>query len=72
MIQKEQMHCKERGTAVDVLVEVKQAGRAGSTRTCLNCMAMTGCAPTAFCRFVNPLTTRSPLEALSAAGTPAN
>lgn len=72
MIQKEQMHCKERGTAVDVLVEIRQTGKAAPTRTCLNCMAMTGCAPTSFCRFVNPLTTRSPLEVLSTSAVPVN
>lgn len=72
MIQKEQMHCTERRSTVEVLVEIRNPGKGTGNRTCLNCLAMAGCAPTAFCRFVNPLTTRSPLEALSTASVPTN
>ena len=59
MIQQKKMYCTEKEIEVDVLVDVK----ARST-TIAACNNMLYCEATTFCRFVNPLTTRNPLQNL--------
>lgn len=57
MIEKKEMHCQERNMAVEALVEKKK----GRDATPISCTRMMECDRTTFCRFVNPLTTRTPL-----------
>jgi len=58
MIKKEKAFCAEKNEAVEAIV---RGGRGGS-REAVSCTCMARCAKTTFCRFVNPLTTRNPLQ----------
>ncbi len=65
MIVKQQVYCSEKGIWVEALLEertVRAGGDTVTTRTPLSCTRMAECSRTLFCRFVNPLTTRNPLE----------
>jgi hypothetical protein len=65
MITKQQIHCREKGALVVVLLETRTHGRgryAATTLTPISCTQKLECPGTAFCRFVNPLTTQVPLE----------
>ncbi len=57
MIIQEKMYCSEKNEEVDVLVEITP--RKKEIAACNN---MLYCEATTFCRFVNPLTVRNPLQ----------
>ena len=65
MILKQTAYCTVRNMTVETLVEETKVGGRKATvqRTPLTCARMAECPRTTFCRFVNPLTTRVPLEA---------
>lgn len=58
MIEKKDLFCQLREENVEALVENKR----GKEPTPVSCTKMIECDRTAFCRFVNPLTTRNPLS----------
>lgn len=60
MLAKNSFFCQEKQKNVKALVDKKTAHQAPMT-----CTEMLSCAATTFCRFVNPLTTRNPLRAIS-------
>jgi hypothetical protein len=63
MIRKEQAFCTERRVVVEALLEETRVGKAKTAQKVpLACTRMGECAKTAFCRFVNPLTMRVPLQ----------
>ncbi len=65
MIIKQQVLCREKNIMVEALLEernIRVKGKITKTRTPLSCTRMTECSGKLFCRFVNPLTTRNPLE----------
>ena len=65
MIIKQQVMCREKDIMVEALLEertIRVKGKATKTRTPLSCTRMADCSGKLFCRFVNPLTTRNPLE----------
>ena len=70
MISKKACFCQLTEHRVEAIVEelVKGRGKARETiATILDCTASTKCSKSSFCRFVNPLTTRNPLEILDEA-----
>jgi hypothetical protein len=63
MIGKRTCHCTEKDIEVEAIVEEKKAPRGGEARYAfLRCSGAAACDKSTFCRFVNPLTTRNPLE----------
>lgn len=68
MLKKEELLCTEKGCRVTAYVEEKTSRRGGKIvreTNALSCSGMTKCPRTTFCRFVNPLTTRNPLDLAS-------
>ncbi|MBN1257013.1 MAG: hypothetical protein JXA52_04840 [Planctomycetes bacterium] len=69
MISKRECFCAEQQVTVEAIVEEKK--KTGElTYKFLRCGHSSKCCKSTFCRFVNPLTTRNPLEIgrISAAG----
>lgn len=62
MIAMEDRVCQETGKTVQALVETRNPGKPSEVKEPLSCTQMAACAKTTFCRFVNPLTTRNPLQ----------
>lgn len=64
MLSQEQLYCTQRETMVEVLVESQSQGKnARQKKRPVSCARACECPKTTFCRFVNPLTTRNPLQA---------
>ena len=56
-------HCEIRGKDVDILmVQLKKSKQKAGVRTPVRCQSSSECPRSAFCRFVNPLTTRLPVN----------
>ena len=68
MIAKESMFCEERQAVVGVLVEVAKSTKGNPAHHPIGCDSAHNCKRTVFCRFVNPLTVRTPLAPLPADG----
>ncbi len=62
MIEKLPLYCEERREKVEALVQITHPGKKNESKAVLSCTAMLKCPRTTFCRFVNPLTTRNPLQ----------
>jgi hypothetical protein len=65
MISKRECYCSVLEESVEAIVEESSAGRgkgAAVRRAFLRCSRSGVCSKSAFCRFVNPLTTRNPLS----------
>ncbi|MCC8190707.1 MAG: hypothetical protein LIP77_08750 [Planctomycetes bacterium] len=61
-------HCEIRNQQVELLMVVlKKAKHKPGSRTPLRCQSSGECPKSSFCRFVNPLTTRIPVNLDSAA-----
>ncbi len=55
--------CEIRGSEVEILmVTLKKAKQKEGIKTPVRCQSSAGCAKSSFCRFVNPLTTRVPVD----------
>lgn len=68
LMQKVTGHCEVRGCDVEIImVRLKKSKQKESVLTPLRCQSSSKCPKSAFCRFVNPLTTRIPVN-LGAAG----
>jgi hypothetical protein len=66
------MYCQVCEEEVQAMVEQRKVRRAGQTmtvKTPLSCERVKVCPRTAFCRFVNPLSTRNPLTEKNIAPT---
>lgn len=62
-------YCEIRGAEVEiVLVKMKGGRRKTATPLPLRCQGAAQCAKGSFCRFVNPLTTRLPVDIQAALG----
>ncbi len=73
MISREQCFCEVRKTNVIAYVEESARNRGRkqpSSRNPVACAESSTCPRTAFCRFVNPLTTRNPLTPADASASP--
>ncbi len=62
MLKKKKIYCGERKALVDALVDEKILKNGTVEVTVMSCMDTAVCARTTFCRFVNPLTVRNPLD----------
>lgn len=56
-------HCDIRGCQVEILmVKLKKSKQKAGTLTPVRCQSSGECSKSSFCRFVNPLTTRIPVD----------
>ena len=56
-------HCEIRGCQVEILmVKLKKAKQKNGSLTPIRCQSSGECAKSSFCKFVNPLTTRIPVN----------
>lgn len=58
-------YCNEKETEVEAVVDEQKKGRGKNAEirhSFLRCSNSSNCDKSTFCRFVNPLTTRNPLE----------
>ena len=56
-------HCEIRGRDVEiVMVKLKKSKQKEAVLTPLRCQSSSECSRSSFCRFVNPLTTRMPVN----------
>jgi hypothetical protein len=65
MIAKRQCYCTETTRTVQAVVEEARKGRGKDAEvrySFLKCLGSADCSKATFCRFVNPLTVRNPLE----------
>ena len=63
-------HCEIRNAVVEVLmVKLKKSKQKTATLTPVRCQSSSECPRSAFCRFVNPLTTRIPVKLDTAGGS---
>lgn len=61
MFEKIAGQCQLRGETVEVLfVDLKKSGK--SSKTPVRCMSAGACEKSAFCKFVNPLSNRIPVD----------
>lgn len=64
-------NCEIRGKEVEiVLVNLKKSKSQAGTRTPVRCQNSHECSKSSFCRFVNPLTTRVPVDLARAVAKP--
>lgn len=56
-------HCEIRGCKVEILmVKLKKTKQKGGSMAPVRCQSAGDCPKSSFCRFVNPLTTRMPVN----------
>jgi len=68
LVEKVTGHCEIAGDKVEiVMMRMKKPKQKGpATLTPLRCLNSVNCAKSSFCRFVNPLTTRIPVDLAAA------
>ncbi len=63
MFEKVVGHCQLRDASVEVLfVDLKKGKTKGGGKTPVRCQSASECSKSAFCKFVNPLSNRIPVE----------
>lgn len=63
LFEKARGRCEIRGMDVEILmVTLKKTKQKEGTKTPVRCQSASECPKSSFCRFVNPLTTRIPVD----------
>jgi hypothetical protein len=63
MFEKVTAHCQHRNSDVEILfVDLKKGKAKESAKTPIRCQSSAECPKSAFCKFVNPLSNRIPVD----------